>query len=204
MMRLTMLAGVLLVGCGGDRDVVEDSDSQPELRFDFEDVFPPDGLNLVDHSTDGGTWSHAEVSAWGEGSGAAELGESTDNNAAEAGVAGIGIEAVDLVEPAELLLDVAFPLRPYNSPQRLEVLLIGERDEVQLDFELEELTDVMLSSGDQAWTPQPEDWFTLTVPVEPEVLGAEVQVTLRISADYSGLRPPVFVDNIVLSAVARD
>ena len=88
--------------------------------------------------------------------------------------------------------------------RRLEVLLIGERDEVQLDFELEELTDVMLSSGGEAWTPQPEDWFTLTVPVEPEVLGAEVQVTLRIAADYSGLRPPVFVDNIVLSAVARD
>lgn len=193
--RTLLVTAFLLTACGPEPTTPEAS-VQPATLVDFEDGLPAPDVTLVNHTTDGGVWSAADVSAWGEGGQSAWLSASSEDG--EAGEARVALEAIDLVGPARVSADIAFPARPFNSPQRLEILLIGESGEAQVDFELDGLSEVFLSGGTEDFEPAPEEWFTITAELDPDVLGDWVQISLRIVEDFPGLRPDVYVDNLAI------
>lgn len=193
-LRFALLA--FSIGCAGGTGT-PDSDTQPAITIDFEDGLPAEGVDLTDHSTDGGVWLLADVSAHGEGLAAAHLTSFSDGGSSpEAGFAVVGMHPVDLVGPAVFSMDIAFPGRPYNAPQRLEVILNGTDGTEQVDYQLDEVTETWLSDGTGDFVPGDSDWMTLEVPLDAEALGGSVQITLKIVEDFAGLRPDLYVDNL--------
>jgi hypothetical protein len=186
---------LLLVGCTTTEEVAE-TQVQPGVVIDFEEGFDAEGVDLTDHTTDGGIWQYAEVSAFGEGGGSVHLTAANELGMSEAGFAVVGLHPVDLVAPAVFSVDIAFPGRPYNAPQRIEATLTGASAVENVDFVLDDHVEVWLESGMDDFVPAAADWFTLEIPLDPETLGDEVQITLMIVEDFGGLRPDVYVDNL--------
>ncbi|MCO4745811.1 MAG: hypothetical protein KC912_13540 [Proteobacteria bacterium] len=197
MTRILTLAALVLIGC----DVAVDPDPNPAeqdtLYEDFEDTVPGDTFTLVDHTTDGGTWAAAEVSAFGWGAACARLSDS--QNDAEVGEARVVAPWLDLVAPVVVSVDVAYAMRPFNSQQRLEILVEGANIDETFTFDLDALTDVMIGDGTGSYEPADEEWFTLEAELDPAEFGDEVQVALRLAQDFAGLRPELYVDNVSIS-----
>ncbi|TNE92427.1 MAG: hypothetical protein EP330_01875 [Deltaproteobacteria bacterium] len=198
MARHIILATLLLTACAGEEETP--LTEQPTSRVDFEGMFPPAGVDLTDHTTDGGVWEQASFSAFGEGETCAHLTESDPDSFSEAGLAALGLQPIDLEAPAVFSVDVAYATRPFNAMQRMEIRLVGELADQTVHVDLDGASGVFVDGGTDPYEPADDEWFTLTASLDPEELGDSVQISLVILEDFAGLRPSVYFDNLIVAA----